>query len=319
MKVVVTGGAGFIGSHVIDRLLAYGVTPRIFDQRVSNYHPDVEHHIGSLLDLPNVRIALAGANAVIHLAAVADVKDVFEDPVYSEEINARGTLNVLEAARQTNVGRVIYGSTTWVYSDCAESSVDEDTMVAPPSHLYSSTKLTGENYCRSYSALYDVDYTILRFGIPYGPRARDGAVVPIFTSKALNGEALTVAGDGLQFRKFVYVEDLAEGNVLALKPNARNRIFNLDGTEKVSILQIAETLRDIIGNVEIEHTEARPGDFSGKEVDSTRAKNELGWQACTPFCEGVRRYVEWYRKREQQQTNSHSTVDKKLLEAGPLV
>lgn len=317
MKVVVTGGAGFIGSHVIDRLLEYGVTPSIFDQRASTYHPNVDHHLGSLLDLPNVRIALAGADAVIHLAAVADVKDVFENPVYSEQINSRGTLNVLEAARQTGVQRVVYGSTTWVYSDCAETDVDENTMLAPPSHLYSTTKLAGENYCRSYSELYGVDYTILRFGIPYGPRARDGAVVPIFTRKALNGEALTVAGDGLQFRKFVYVEDLAEGNVLALKPNAKNRIYNLDGTEKVSILQIAETLRDIIGDVEIAHTEARPGDFGGKEIDSSRAKQELSWEATTPFHEGVRRYVDWYRTREEGQAGRHRSVHSSLLEDGP--
>jgi UDP-glucose 4-epimerase len=318
MKVVVTGGAGFIGSHVIDRLLEYGVTPRIFDQRASTYHPNVEHHLGSLLDLPNVRIALAGADAVIHLAAVADVKDVFENPVSSEQINSRGTLNVLEAARQTGVQRVVYGSTTWVYSDCAETNVDENTMLAPPSHLYSTTKLTGENYCRSYSALYDVDYTILRFGIPYGPRARDGAVVPIFTRKALNGEALTVAGDGLQFRKFVYVEDLAEGNVLALKPNAKNRTYNLDGAEKVSILQIAETIKGVVGDVTIEHTEARPGDFGGKEVDSNRAEAELGWKASTPFAEGVRRYVEWYKTRQQNRTDSMDKVNASLLEAGPL-
>lgn len=318
MKVLVTGGSGFIGSHVVDRLLEYGVAPKIFDQRHSDYHHNVEHQIGSLLDLESLRVAMTGADAVIHLAAVADVKDVFEDPVYSENVNCRGTLHVLEAARRAKVSRVIFGSTTWVYSDFKETLVDEDTLIPPPSHLYSATKLTGEAYCRSYAELYGVDYTILRFGIPYGPRARDAAVIPIFTRKALNREPLTIAGDGQQFRKFVYVEDLAEGNVLALKPNARNRTYNLDGSEKVSILQIAETIREVIGDVEIVHTEARPGDFGGKEVSSTRARDELGWTPRTSFGEGVRRYVEWYRQRETKRAETLEKVSPVLFDPGPV-
>src|SRR5207253_2590664 len=115
----------------------------------------------------------------------------------------------------------------------------------PPSHLYTATKIASEYYCESYSKLYNLSTTILRYGIPYGPRARAGAVVPIFVKKALQGQALTIAGDGLQFRKFVYVEDLAEGNVLALKPIAANKIYNLDGTEKVTIKQIAETVQKL--------------------------------------------------------------------------
>jgi UDP-glucose 4-epimerase len=250
---------------------------------------------------------------VIHLAAVADVKDVYEEPTYAESINARGTLNVLDAARRAGVGRVIYGSTTWVYSDCAPSQVDEDTLIPSPSHLYTATKLAGETYCYSYRHLYDVAYTILRFGIPYGPRAREGAVVPIFVGKALRGEPLTIAGEGTQFRKFVYVEDLAEGIVLGLRPNAVNRIYNLDGSERVTILQIAEAVRDAVGEVDIVHTEARPGDFSGKEVSSERALLELGWAARTPFRDGVERYVEWRRERVAGEERSWQAVDPALL------
>jgi len=313
MKVLVTGGTGFIGSHVVDRLIAHGVTPRIFDLKRSPYHDEVEHQIGSLLDPENLRMAMSGVDAVIHLAAVADVKDVFEEPVYSENVNTRGTLNVLEAARSMNVSRVVYGSTTWVYSDCKEKTVEEETVPAPPSHLYTATKLAGESYCRSYAELYGVNYTILRFGIPYGPRARDGAVIPIFVRKALDGDPLTVAGDGLQFRKFVYVEDLAEGVTLALRPVAQNRIYNLDGAEAVSILQIAETIRDLLGNVEIVHTEGRPGDFSGKEVRSDRAHDELGWVPSTSFEEGMRRYVEWYQERASVHQKAWESVDQLLL------
>ena len=313
MNILVTGGAGFIGSHVVDRLIAHGVTPRIFDLKRSLYHDEVEHQIGSLLDPESLKMAMGGVDAVIHLAAVADVKDVFEEPVYSENVNTRGTLNVLEAARSMNVSRVVYGSTTWVYSDCKEKTVEEETVPAPPSHLYTATKLAGESYCRSYAELYGVDYTILRFGIPYGPRARDGAVIPIFVRKALDGDPLTVAGDGLQFRKFVYVEDLAEGVTLALRPVAQNRIYNLDGAEAVSILQIAETIRDLLGNVEIVHTEGRPGDFSGKEVSSDRAHEELDWAPSTSFEEGMRRYVEWYQERAAAHQKAWESVDQSLL------
>lgn len=315
MRVLVTGGSGFIGSHVVDRLREHGVTPRVFDLIRSPHHApgEVETFLGSLLDPEALRLAMAGCSAVIHLAAVADVKDVYNEPTYSEQINTRGTLNVLDAARRAGVGRVVYGSTTWVYSDCPDTNVDEDTAIASPSHLYTATKLAGETYCYAYRNLYDVAYTILRFGIPYGPRAREGAVVPIFVGKAMRGEPLTVAGDGQQFRKFVYVEDLAEGIVQGLRPVAVNRIYNLDGTEKVSILQIAEAVRNSVGDVEIVHTEARPGDFSGKEVSSERARRELEWEASTPFAEGVERYVEWRRDRAAGEERSWQSVDPVLL------
>jgi len=312
MRVLVTGGAGFIGSHVVDRLIAHGVTPLIFDHHRSTHHPDQEHFVGSILDVEALRLAMNGVRAVIHLAAVADVKEVFEDPSYAETVNTRGTLCVLEAARRYRIPRVIYGSTTWVYSDCPASEVDEDTPIPPPSHLYTATKLASEHYCRSYAALYQLPYTILRFGIPFGPRARDGAVIPIFVRKALAGEPLTLAGGGEQFRQFVYVEDLAEGVVLALKPIAANRIYNLDGHEAISIAQIAKTLQEILGHVEIVHTPGRPGDFSGKRTQSHRVLQDLGWKSSTPFREGLERYIRWYRSREEQQTQNWSKVDAAL-------
>ena len=132
-------------------------------------------------------------------------------PEDAERVNARGTVAVLEAARRAGVKRIVYASTIWVYSDCDEEAVDEDTLLPPPSHLYTSTKLAGELYCKAYQELYGIDYTILRFGIPYGPRAREAAVIPAFVNKAFKGEPLTLAGDGSQSRRFVYVEDLADG------------------------------------------------------------------------------------------------------------
>ncbi len=302
MKVLVTGGSGFIGSHVVDKLRDKGVKVRVYDGIMPAYRDDIEYYQGSILDRNTLGFAMNGIDAVMHLAAIADVKDVFGEPLKSEAINVRGAINVLEAARTAELGRVIYGSTTWVYSEAESNDVDETTPLHAPSHFYTATKLAGEYYCQSYNKLYGLDVTILRYGIPYGPRARDGAVIPIFVKKALNGEVLTIAGDGSQFRKFIYVEDLAEGNALALKSIANNKTYNLDGIEKITIKQIAETIQKIIGNVKIEYVPARTGDFSGKEVSSERAKEELGWVPKTSFNEGLKKYIDWYiqceRKRE---------------------
>ncbi len=297
MRVLVTGGSGFIGSHVVDKLRARGHEPVIYDLRPSPWHPagTVDTVLGSITDREALERALHSCDAVAHLAAVADVNDVHASPEDAERVNARGTVAVLEAARRAGVKRLVYASTIWVYSDCQDEAVDEETLLPAPSHLYTSTKLAGELYCKAYQELYGIDFTILRFGIPYGPRAREAAVVPAFVNKAFAGEPLTLAGDGSQSRRFVYVEDLADGVTLGLSEVATNRVYNLASDENVTIKQIAETVKELIGNVEIVHTPARPGDFGGKVVCSKRAERELGWTAATPFTEGVRRYVEWRR------------------------
>jgi UDP-glucose 4-epimerase len=281
-------------------LLARGHSPLNFDRVESPHHDSgaFETVIGDATDADALAEAMAGCDAVIHLAAMADVNDVQKDPEGAELANSRATLAVLEAARRAEVGRVVYGSTIWVYSDVPESEVCERTRLEPPAHLYTATKLAGELYCRSYAELYGLDYTVLRFGIPYGPRARDATVLAAFTKKALGGEPLTVAGSGDQTRRFVYVEDLADGVVRGLEPAAANRIYNLTGSETTTILEIAEAVREFVGDAEIVHTPARAGDFGGKEVSSERALEELGWQPVTPFREGARRYVEWRRTRE---------------------
>ena len=302
MRILITGGSGFIGSHVVEKLLERGHQVFIFDlPTVGHGHSSTDAVFipGSILDLESLRMAMVGVNAIYHLAAIADVGDVFQDPHYAEAINVRGTINVLEAARRSKVPRVIYGSTTWVYSDVDEETVDENTPLKAPSHLYTATKLTSEYYCHSYDELFGLETTVLRYGIPYGPRAREAGVIPIFVKKALAGEPLTIAGDGLQYRQFVYAEDLAEGNVLALEDVAKHRTYNLDGAERISILQIAETLKKILGDVEIQMVEARPGDFSGKIGISERAKTELGWVPKFSFEEGLRNYINWYQNRSR--------------------
>jgi UDP-glucose 4-epimerase len=295
-RVLVTGGSGFIGSHVVDRLVDRGYTPRIFDVTPSPHHApcEIDTYLGDLTDIEALKDALKDCDAVVHLAAIADVNHVAADPEYAETVNSRGSFNVVEAARQVGIGRVIYGSTIWVYN-AQPGLADEDTNIGLPSHLYTATKLAGEMYCKSYSEQYGLDCTILRFGIPFGPRARAAAVVPAFVKKALAGEPLTIAGDGSQGRRFVYVEDLADGVARSLVPHAANRVYNLVGDETVTVKEIASIVRDLIGDVDILHVESRAGDFSGTEVTGARAARELGWEATTPFVEGVRRYISWLR------------------------
>ncbi len=296
-RALVTGGSGFIGSHVVDKLAEAGIEPVIYDLRPSPHHApgSVETVIGDLCDTETLCNALQGCDAVIHLAAAADVGIVADEPVAAEEANSRGTLSVLEAARTVGVERVVYGSTIWVYGESEEGTIDEDSAIGLPKHLYTATKLAGEMYCTSYEELYDVPCTILRFGIPYGPRSRPAAVIPIFVGKALAGEPLTIAGDGLQTRRFVYVEDLAEGIVRGLRPEAAGRVFNLASNETVTIRELADVVSEVVGSTEIVHTPGRNGDFGGAEISNERALAELGWCADTPLQVGITRYLDWLR------------------------
>lgn len=296
MKVLVTGGAGFIGSHVVDRLAAHGHEPVIFDLVRSPHHEPGAFAtvIGDLTDRDDTRRAARGCDAIIHLAAVADVNDVVADPVRADRVNVHGTQMILEAARREEIARVVYGSTVWVYGNApAAGDLDEETPLTLPSHLYTATKIAGEMYALSYNALYGSDNTILRFGIPYGPRARAAAVVPAFVLRAQRGEALTIAGDGRQTRQFVYVEDLAEGVVAPLLVQAPGTVFNLVGDEEVSVREIADAVRETVAPVPVVHGPDRPADVRIGRVSSARAAAELGWRAETPFRVGLRRYLDW--------------------------
>ena len=295
LRVLVTGGSGFIGSHVLDALRAQGHDPVIFDLVPSRHHePGIyETVLGDLTSREQTRRAVRGCDAVIHLAAVADVNEVVANPVLADRVNVHGTQMILEAARHEGVERVLYGSTIWVYSDSPVADPDEDSALAQPRHLYTATKLAGENYVASYNTQFGGRHTILRFGIPYGPRARPAAVVPSFITRAGRGEALSIAGDGRQTRQFVYVVDLARGIVSALAPHAAGRIYNLVGDEETSVREIAEAVRELVAPVPIVHGPERPADVRLGRVSGARAARELSWPAETTFRDGLRLYIDW--------------------------
>jgi len=299
MKIGVIGGSGFIGSHVVDKLIEHGHEVTVFDI-MKPHRNDVRHLYIDITNLSKTCVALTGAyDAVYMLAAMADVNDVFKNPVEATEVNILAVANVLEAAKRNGIGRVILASTVWVYEMAEGSNVDETTALVPSrtKHVYTASKLAAELYCHAHQKLYGQEFTILRYGIPYGPRARGATVIALFVKRALNGEPLTIMGDGSQYRNFIYVEDLAEGNVAALKEIAKNQTYNLEGSKQVSIKEVAETVKKLVGNVKIEYKEARAGDYSGAVVSVDKARKELGWQPEVSFEEGVRRYFEWYKRR----------------------
>ena len=298
MNIGVIGGSGFIGSHVVDKLIEQGHEVTVFDI-MRPHRNDVRHLYIDITDLSKTAVVLTGDyDAIYLLAAMADVNDVYKNPVEAGEVNILGVANVLEAARRNEIGRVIFASTVWVYGLSSKKEVDESTPlhIEKADHVYTSSKIAAELYCQSYQKLYGQNFTILRYGIPYGPRARGGTVVAIFVRKALNGEPLTIFGDGSQYRNFIYVEDLAEGNVATLKDIAKNKTYNLEGMRPITVKEVAETVKKLIGDVQIEYKEGRPGDFEGNIVSAEKAKRELGWEPKVDFEEGVKRYIKWYKE-----------------------
>jgi UDP-glucose 4-epimerase len=295
MRVGVIGGAGFIGSHVVDKLLDAGHDVTVFDI-MRPHRPDVRHVVADILDASRTTVALAGRyDALYLLAAISDVNDVFHIPVESAQVNIMAVGHVLEAARRTGAGRVILASTTWVYALADPEEVDEDTPLRlnRVNHVYTASKLSAEMLCHSYHTLYGVDTTILRYGIPYGPRARLGTVLASFVALAMQGRPIVIQGDGTQWRSLVAVEDLALGNVAALQEAARNQTYNLDGPERIEVRRVAEKVRQFFPDVQIQHTEKRPGDLRPKVVSSRKALAELGWKPEITFEEGAERYIKW--------------------------
>ncbi|MEU9046041.1 MULTISPECIES: NAD-dependent epimerase/dehydratase family protein [unclassified Kitasatospora] len=305
MRIAVTGGCGFIGSHVVDHLIAAGHDVLAVDTTDQYLNPDAEHARIDVLDLKALTSALAGSEVVYHLAAMADVEQVSADPVRAVRTNIDGTEAVLEAARRSGLSRTVLASTVWVYGAALggeqlggeEQELDEHVPIEleHSGHLYVATKLAAEMLVHSYRELYGQHFTILRYGIPYGPRMRDELVVARFVQAALAGRPITIAGDGRQSRNFVYVEDLADAHVRALSPAAEDQTFALEGSTAVSVRNIADTVDELLGPVSIEHIGGRKADYTGRRISSAQAKRLLGWSPRTNFADGVRRYADWYR------------------------
>lgn len=296
MRVLVTGGEGFVGSHVVDRLQASGHEPWIYDRVAPAGGPtsDVQRIVGDVRDERALLRAARGCDAIIHLAAVADVNVAVLNPEETRQTNVAGTRAVVRAAAKIGIGTVLYASTVWVYGDVNGGAVDENSPLPEPREVYTATKLEGERVCAEEGATFGLAPVVLRLGIPYGPRARPAGVVARFVAAALGGQPLSIAGDGRQARPFVYVSDVARGIVAALSSQATGRTYNLcPDNVSFSIGELADVICSTVARVPIVYTEARSSDLRGGPISAARAALELGWSADTSLSDGVRRYVDW--------------------------
>jgi UDP-glucose 4-epimerase len=303
MKIVVAGGSGFIGSHVVDELLARGNEVLIYDLEAPRFGQACAFVRGDTRDIDRLVQVLKAGDVVYLIAAEANVNRFLESPIFSTDITANATLCVLEAARRTAAARVILASTEWVYGSLPEAgdeNITEDTPYTQnPDHIYTSSKIAAELFCKNYRDLYGVNFTIMRYGIPFGERARPETVTPIFIQRIARGEPLTIHGDGSQSRQFIYVKDLARGNAACLQKAAENQILNLNGRKRISVIQIVETLEGIIGKKAVlNFVEDRKGNFKGRFISSEKARALLGWEPAISYEEAMRAYVGWFLKTQ---------------------
>lgn len=301
MRCVVTGGAGFIGSHVANALKQAGHDVLVVDVNGKNV---CQVDIRDTLQLIDV-FRQYGPNIVFHLAAVADAKKALADPVEVVTINVSGTTSILQAACRAGVERVVLASTASVCGAMKLGSIDESEPFLPTStgHIYSTTKVAAEFLAHDYYQLFGLPFTILRYGTIYGPAMWRGLALRAFLDQAAAGQPLVVYGDGSTSRSFLFVDDLAQAHVLALKKAAENQTYHLVGARSVTVKELAELVSHLLGGVPIEYRQetSKFGDaqYRGMEMNSAKALRELGWEPKVDLQEGVQRTIEWYRASVQ--------------------
>jgi UDP-glucose 4-epimerase len=304
MEALVTGGAGFIGSHLVDALLERGDEVRVLDDlstgRRENVNSGATLIEGSVADPASVARAVDGVEAVFHLGALGAVARSVSDPGASNLANVTGTLTVLAGAREAGVRRVVFASSSSVYGGATVVPTPESVPTRPRSP-YAVTKLAGEWYTRVFGELYELETVALRYFNVFGPRQRPdstyAAVIPLFASALLAGERPTVHGDGLQSRDFTYVSDVVAANLLAaVTPGISAQVFNVAPGAGSTLLELLAALGEIIGVApDPVFTDARAGDIHQSCADASAARAALGWVPEVSFELGLARYVAWLR------------------------
>lgn len=305
MKVLVTGGAGFIGSHLVRSYLDEGHEVVVLDDLSTGFAENVPSGVelveGSITDLDLLQKVMAGADVAFHEAAARAVSRSVDDPLGTDHANTHGTLNVLVAARDAGVRRIVLASSSSVYGGVAPLPTPETAPLTPKSP-YAVTKLAGEHYARVFSELYGLETVSLRYFNVFGPRQRPdsayAAVIPLFIDALSNGRAATVHGDGEQSRDFTYIDDVVLANRLAAEAPAEQvsgRAYNIARGEQTSLLELLEGLATILGvDAKREHVEPRVGDVRQSRADISAATADLGFEPKVDFAEGLRRTVDWF-------------------------
>lgn len=320
MNIVITGGAGFLGSYISEKLLAAGHHVTAIDMADGSKiehlldHPKFRFHQDSILntDLLTREMSLDGCDIIFHFAAIADPKRYVSDPLTTLEIDLQGSLNVFRAAAKKKV-KVVFASTSEVYGKNPNVPwKEEDDRVLGSTHInrwcYSTAKAAGEHYLYAYHQKEGVPYTVFRFFNVYGPRLDDlgsGRVIPIFLEQFLKGQPVTIHGDGKQTRSFAYVDDVVDGILLAsLSKAGENQVFNIGNTRETSIAELAELLKKV-GNFKspiqfLPHKHVFGDsyeDIPRRIPNVSKIKRLIGWEDKTPLEEGLRKTIDYYKKR----------------------
>jgi len=306
---LVTGGAGFIGSNLVEALLERGERVRVLDnfstgkpENLAGLGGDLSVIEGEVTDPWAVREAMRGVDYVLHQAAIASVQRSIDDPVATERTNGLGTLQVLEAAKAAGVQRLVYAASSSAYGETVADKIHEG-LPARPISPYGVSKLAGEMYCSAFYNVYGLETVALRYFNVFGPRqdpeGEYSAVIPRFIKMLLSGEQPTIYGDGEQTRDFTYIDNVVAGNLLALTArNAAGQTFNLATGRRISLNQLAETLGKILEiRVQPKYAPARAGEIRDSSADISRAKAGLGYAPVVDFYTGLEKTIAWFTER----------------------
>ena len=307
-KVLVTGGAGFIGSHLVDRLLNDGFEVRVLDDFFSGKRPNLAHVAdrielieGSVADGDVAARAVEGVDCVLHQAAIPSVPRSVAEPIKSNHANVNGTLTMLDAARQAGVRRFVYAASSSAYGD-TPTLPKVETMASDPRSPYAVAKLAGEGYCRAFTRVYGLETVALRYFNVFGPRqdpnSEYAAVIPKFILAIMEGRPITIHGDGEQSRDFTFIENTVEGNMRAMSaPEASGEVMNLACGERFTLNELVESLAEIMGKrPQVEYITSRTGDVKHSLADISKARRLLGYEPKVSFREGLEKTVAYFRE-----------------------
>lgn len=310
MRYLVTGGAGFIGSHIVEQLASSHHDVIILDNLFSGsllnisdflHNDNVIFQNGSITDIDLVKRICQDIDGIFHQAAIPSVPRSLKNPLATNDVNITGTLNLLNVARETGIKNIVYASSSSVYGDTPQLPKKEE-MKPNPKSPYAVSKLTGEYYCRVFSDLYGLRTAALRYFNVYGPRqdpfSEYSAVIPKFINRLTEGKSPVIFGDGGQTRDFTFVKDVVQANVKAMESGV-DGIFNIANGQQISLINLAEMIMELTGvRKDIIFTDARPGDVHDSLADITAAKKAFGYSPEFSLKKGLVETIRWFEKKQ---------------------